>query len=283
MKNGSHRLFRKWRHLPLLSLTGALLSHSGLALAADNKESWVLSYENKSTNTFIWDKRAPTLIRATLPKQFAKDVLDGLGGPPDPVRVMENRYVSVSACVAHACMMKGFYWIDAQSGAALGATVFDNALLVGSKGVSSAAMPAQARKALLAWLSDNDIEPGKVEFMNAQGAIIPLAQSEFKQAPRFRPPPQGPSFDCTRAKTKIELAICSDPGLSKQDLEMADEVRQLRLGHSTVTDQNAVRAFQREWLKRRDATCTGAAQVTDCVAQQYTEQHQRLRNWLPPR
>lgn len=282
MKIGFHQIVRPWHDLLLLSLAGCLLLGSGPALASE-KYAWVLSYEGKSTNAFIWDKRAKGLVRASLPTRLAKDVVDGLGGPPDPVRVIEHRYVSVSACVSHACMMKGFFWIDVQSGAAMGAALVDNVLQVGSKTLSSTALPTPARRALSAWLSDNDIEPSKVEFADAKGAVSPLAQSEFSPARGFRPPPQGPSFDCTRAKTRIELAICNDPGLSTQDLELAAEVRQLRQGHATVGNQEAVRAFQREWLKRRDATCAGAAQVVDCVAQQYSQQQERLRHWLPPR
>ena len=283
MNIGFHQFRRRWHDLLLFGLASCLFWWGDHALASDNKNAWVLSYKGKSTNAFIWDKRAHGLIRASVPTQLAKDVMDGLSGPPDPVRVVENRYVSVSACVAHACMMKGFFWIDVQSGAALGAAVVDNALLVGSKGLSSTALPATARQALSAWLSDNDIEPGKVEFVNANGAIHALALSEFSQTGRFRPRLQGPSFDCTRARTRIELAICNDPGLSKQDLELAAQVRQLRQGFDTVSDQDAVRAFQRDWLKRRDATCAGVAQLADCVAQQYSQQQQRLMKWLPLR
>jgi uncharacterized protein YecT (DUF1311 family) len=283
MKNALHEYSRKMHGALLLGIAGCLLSGASLTLAADGRDAWVLSYEGKSTNAFIWDKRANSLIRASLPTRLANDVMDGLGGPPDPVRVIEHRYVSVSACVAHACMMKGFFWIDAQSGAALGATVVDNALLVGSKNLAATALPAPARQALSAWLSDNDIEPSKLEFMNAGGATTRLAQSELNPARGFRPPLEGPSFDCTRAKTRIELTICNDPILSKQDLELAAEFRQLRHGFDTVSDQNALRAFQREWLKRRDVVCAGSAQVASCVAREYGQQQQRLRNWLPPR
>lgn len=282
MKIGFHQCCRQWHGLLLLGIASCLFWGAGPALASDNKNAWVLSYKGKSTNAFIWDKRAKGLIRASVPTQLAKDVMDGLGGPPDPVRVIENRYVSVSACVAHACMMKGFFWTDVQGGAALGAVVADNVLLVGSKRLSGTALPTPARQALSAWLSDNDIEPSKLEFVNANGAVSPLARSELMPASVFRPRPQGPSFDCTRAKTRIELAICNDPGLSKQDLEMAAQVRQLRHGFDTVSDEDAVRAFQREWLKHRDATCAKAVQLADCIAQQYSQHQQRLRNWLPP-
>jgi len=48
-------------------------------------------------------------------------VLEGLGGPLDPVIVIDHRYVSASACVAHACMVKAFFWIDTRTGIGLGA------------------------------------------------------------------------------------------------------------------------------------------------------------------
>lgn len=67
---------------------------------------------------------------------------------------------------------------------------------------------------------------------------------------------QGPSFDCKKAKTRVEKAICSDKDLSKMDQELSEVYKDLwnRLG---VKERKALKDSQAEWLKVRD----GASQV----------------------
>ncbi|MCU6501125.1 lysozyme inhibitor LprI family protein [Rugamonas sp. A1-17] len=259
----------------------ALLALTLSALAHADTVDWPLSYDGKSTNAFIWDKRAKPLIQTRVPAKLSKDVIDGLGGPPDPVFVVEKRYVSVSACVAHACPEKGFFWIDTQTGQGLGADIYDGALRLGSNSLSPAQIPAAARRALIDWTSANDITVTSVEFIDRTGTSASIDAAQFKPAPHFEPAAGGPSYDCKAAATHVEKTICADPALASQDLAMAKHVRELRQGYATIGDRNLLRDFQRKWLKERDATCAAAADINGCLARQYQTQDDRLRNWTP--
>ena len=65
---------------------------------------------------------------------------------------------------------------------------------------------------------------------------------------------QAASFDCTKAATSAEKAICADPEVSKLDSELAD-VYATDLG--LTNDPGKLQVGQRAWLKRRN----------DCVPQ----------------
>lgn len=258
---------------------GVLASASAAAPTAD----WTLSYQGKSSNAFIWDKRAKTLVRDAVPAKVAADVLSGLGGPPDPVRVAEERYVSVSACVAHACPDKGFFWVDSKTGSGLGGYLSGDTLTLGSKRLPAGDIPAAAVQAVGAWLSDNDAEPKSVKFLGATGGPVTLAVQKFTSDQAYRPAPDGPSFDCRKAATKIERAICGDPALSQQDLDLAMLFKNIRRGHDTVGARDQLRTFQRDWLKTRNAACEVAQDVRSCVGEQYRQQQDKLMNWRPAR
>lgn len=105
----------------LLAISLSLLGTKALAASA----TWLLEYENKSTNELIWDKRYRALPAALLPKALVKSVSLGLGGPPNPVETAEGRYVSISACRMHSCEEKAFLWIDSKTGDGIGAA-FDS-------------------------------------------------------------------------------------------------------------------------------------------------------------
>ena len=262
--------------ITLLALTLSALAH------ADTVD-WPLSYDGKSTNAFIWDKRAKPLIQTRVPSKLSKDVIDGLGGPPDPVFVVDKRYVSASACVSHACPEKGFFWIDTQTGQGLGADIYDGALRLGSNSLSAAQIPAAARRALIDWMSANNTTATSVEFIDRSGASASIDAAQFKPAPHFEPGAGGPSFDCKAAATRVEKAICEDTGLAKQDLALAKLLREIRQGHDTVAARNELRDFQRKWLKERDITCTSSPEIDLCLGDQYQHQNDRLMNWKPTR
>jgi len=263
--------------IALLALTLSTLS----TLAHADVVDWPLSYDGQSTNTFIWDKRAKPLIQTRVPSKLSRDVIAGLGGPPDPVFVVEKRYVSASACEAHACPEKGFFWIDTQTGQGLGAVIYDGELRLGSNSLSSAQIPAAARRALIDWTSANDITVTSVEFIDRTGASASIDAAQFKPAPHFEPAAGGPSYDCKAAATRVEKTICTDPALASQDLAMAKHVKELRQGYATVAHRTMLRDFQRKWLKERDATCAPAADINACLAKQYQVQDDRLMNWKP--
>lgn len=78
------------------------------------------------------------------------------------------------------------------------------------------------------------------------------------------PPPaaaQGPSFDCGRASTVVERAICGSGALSALDRQLAGAYA-ARRGALGPSARERLRAEQRSWLGQRDR-CGGDA---DCLA-----------------
>ncbi|MEM9782667.1 MAG: peptidoglycan-binding protein, partial [Pseudomonadota bacterium] len=74
-----------------------------------------------------------------------------------------------------------------------------------------------------------------------------------------------PSFDCARASTATESAICEDPGLAALDRELAT-------AWSSARAVGVDAATQRAWIARRDAC--GAAR--DCIAEEMESRIERL-------
>jgi hypothetical protein len=85
-------------------------------------DEWLLSYQGKNTNQVRWDTRLPKLLWRGLPHFHTKfydahkplpDVaLVALSGPPEPVSIESNRYVTLAACVPHVGELKGLLWVD---------------------------------------------------------------------------------------------------------------------------------------------------------------------------
>lgn len=86
----------------------ALASQSAEAIATD--ASWMLTYAGRSTNALICDPRISSVVKESLPRSLSGPVLNGLGGPPNPIFVVGST-LSASACIAHSCPDKGFFWI----------------------------------------------------------------------------------------------------------------------------------------------------------------------------
>ncbi len=104
-----------------------------------------------------------------------------------------------------------------------------------------------------------------------QETHIPL----FAIRDTLRANPRAPaaSFDCTRAKSAIEHAICSDVALSRLDRAVAEKYA---LQLSEDPDQPAKTAHQtqeRAWLARRNTACKGEAgtALTACLTGVYRE------------
>lgn len=67
------------------------------------------------------------------------------------------------------------------------------------------------------------------------------------------------SFDCGKASTPVERAVCADPELARLDREVA-QAYGVRLGAvEAEADKQAIRTAQRSWLQRRDDACKEAA------------------------
>jgi uncharacterized protein YecT (DUF1311 family) len=270
--------------VPLIAATMAVMSLIGQA--AVTSLEWPLSYDGKSTSEFVSDGRTRSLISTRLPAQLSHNVLVGLSGRPDPVLISNHRFVSVSACEYRMCLEKAFFWIDTKTGVGLGAYYVSDVgdkqatLRLGSNRLSGHGIPAAARRALIAWLTEEDLEPATVVFIGSQGDLTTLASAEFAR-PAFRPSDYGPSFDCGRAAGTIERTICDNLILANIDLTVFKVFDQMRRGFSTTVERRQLLEMQRQWLTRRDTTCRRAADVRQCLEDAYSEQYERLKAWTP--
>ena len=257
--------------------------------------SWMLSYSGRSTNVLVWDQRINGVVEESLPSSLSGAVLAGLGGPPNPVFTV-GATLSASACVAHSCPDKGFFWIDTADGTAFGASAslwgcdgrgnsgFRCEILLGSRRISSfQSIPALGKQALMEWMDENGIHVKVFRFVDASNKTAELDPSNFRLTEHFRPPSTGPSFDCQRARSQIERAICGDPTLAKLDLEMADLYGKMHLSYDTVENREQLRTLQRVWLARRGEECPDESVQTQCLASEYRRQHDVLENWVPTR
>ena len=160
--------------------------------------AWMLEYEGRSTNDLMWDKRARQVINTRVPAALSREVLEGLGGPPDPVLVTDHRYVSASACAAHYCPMKAFFWVDTRTGIGLGALFVagigadPGKLRLGSNGLSGRHLPERARRALIEWIREKNIGPEVVDFTTGDGRVSPLDDDDFWPKEKFQPGSLGP-------------------------------------------------------------------------------------------
>jgi len=275
--------FRFVRRLVAAVAMAACFIPAAMSAATVSATQWALSYEGKSTNQFMGDKRAVTLIRTRVPSRLSDQVLSALGGPPDPVLIAGRRYVAVSACVPHDCPDRGFFWLDTQTGVGLGAHFAGDQLELASNGLSATNIPAAARKALADWLTYQELVPTSLAFIDRANQLTPLDAAAFAVPVPYQPAAGGPSYACTAAVSRSEKAICGDAGLSRLDLELAKLVHLLRHGVASTVEQTQLRDLQRAWLARRDADCAAAPELVACLAEQYRVQYTRLENWVPAR
>ena len=84
---------------------------------------------------------------------------------------------------------------------------------------------------------------------------------------RVLAPAASPSFDCTKASTAVEKAVCSDPDLAARDRVLAG----LYKAASAAQGDGTVRAAQLAWIKRRDDACAKltAYELVDCLNTAY--------------
>lgn len=92
----------------------------------------------------------------------------------------------------------------------------------------------------------------------------PVTQPPVTQPPVTQPPVNTvrPSFDCAKASTNTEHAICGDTGLAQQDVQLA------RAFARASNNGWVSGAAQRQWINERGAICefTGH-RIADCVRQ----------------
>jgi len=83
------------------------------------------------------------------------------------------------------------------------------------------------------------------------------------------------SFDCTKASTAIEKAICADPALAAADRKLA-ETYQAASAKLSDEGRSALRDEQRQWLKRLRLVCGEATPVGACVVDGYRTRQKDL-------
>jgi hypothetical protein len=82
---------------------------------------WLLSYQGKNSSDVRWDRRFLPMLKGGLP-QLPDKTTRGmflpatarlyLSGPPNPVNIQSNRFVTIWACVPGVCEEKGLLWVD---------------------------------------------------------------------------------------------------------------------------------------------------------------------------
>lgn len=70
---------------------------------------------------------------------------------------------------------------------------------------------------------------------------------------------QGASFDCGKAKTKVEKLVCTNPALSKQDEVMLSTYQN---AYKHIADPAGLKIEQRKWLEVRNACKNIACLIT---------------------
>lgn len=92
--------------------------------------------------------------------------------------------------------------------------------------------------------------------LNAAGSSEAAPSSPaFAGPPRADPAGSGPSFDCAKASTPAENAICTSPDLTVLDRRMGDAYRARLVAQPGSAD--ILRQQQRAFIKDRDARCNG--------------------------
>ena len=85
------------------------------------------------------------------------------------------------------------------------------------------------------------------------------------------------SFDCTRASTPIENAICASPQLKREDSELAANYRAV-LKHIVHDGSKAIVQTQRTWMAERERRCSDGG--AECLEGLYRERNAELRALL---
>jgi uncharacterized protein len=97
---------------------------------------------------------------------------------------------------------------------------------------------------------------------------VALSSAQQELATR---PTSGPSFDCAKARSKVDKSICADPELSALDKRLA---ALFAVALSQTDDQGDLRKQQRRWLRARDDCENG-----NCVKQSYELRRDELATY----
>lgn len=164
---------------------------------------WALEYEGQSQKSqgFLYDRKAVRLISADLGIGPGSRAMRAFHGVPTAVSVIDRRFVWSSSCEAHECpYIRGFFWLDSDSGESLVARVAvlflkeqeyrdhhilteHTVLTIGGSAPSANAIPPEAMKAMRSWIRANGLRFDAVYYRTAAGSHssrrTPLPASQF--------------------------------------------------------------------------------------------------------
>lgn len=81
------------------------------------------------------------------------------------------------------------------------------------------------------------------------------------------------AFDCKKARTPMETAICQDTQLKQLDDKLNSHYRSLM---AFTSDKKSLTALQVEWIKQRDSACARTTEVKSCLKLKYNERIAQL-------
>jgi uncharacterized protein YecT (DUF1311 family) len=138
--------------------------------------------------------------------------------------------------------------------------------------------------ATLTKVSQPEAQPGAEDEMDAEDVQENVAASESanKEVGPQTDYPGRPSFDCSNARSKGEVAVCSDSGLSALDVNMATQYRRA-IGSASPEERAILQRTRDRFLAYRDR-CPNRS----CIADAYVGRMKEIRdimegNWQPPR
>ena len=118
------------------------------------------------------------------------------------------------------------------------------------------------------------------------GAAAPFGEPEPAPVPTPQPTPQpqpqpqrtaNPSFDCSDARTRSEVAVCNDPGLASLDRQMASQFRNAQVN----ADRSQRRLLERtrgRFLNYRERCGSNA-----CIAETYRSRMREIQDIMADR
>jgi hypothetical protein len=135
--------------------------------------------------------------------------------------------------------------------------------------VKSGAAPQAYNFEAFVWTAKGDLVVQFSPYQVAAYAAGPQTVTVPERIVRgwLRPDPREPqpSFDCARAQTAIETAICADWRLARADRQMAEDYQRMMDSGYEPAEKQKLKRSQRAWLKHRDAACGRARAMAACL------------------
>ena len=127
------------------------------------------------------------------------------------------------------------------------------------------------------------IEPGAPQSTDGVDPLAPVSEAPVTEPqPAQDGPAADPSFNCDNARTRGEIAVCTDPGLANLDRQMASQFNYALSGADA--EQRAILGQTRDRFLRFRDNC----RTSSCIADAYRGRIREIRDimngsWQPPR